>query len=108
MVRERVSLRDYVRGFSKPFWAANVSELFERIAYYGMTPVLVPYLVQVRHFNERRHPRGRTSGCRLRPADRLGDLRRLAGYRRAMMLAYAPLAAGYPRVARRAHRRRRR
>ena len=52
MVDQRVSLRDYVRGFSNPFWAANISELFERIAYYGMAPVLVPYLVNVRHFDE--------------------------------------------------------
>src|SRR4051794_28134598 len=52
MAEQRLSLTDYVRGFSRPFWAANVSELFERIAYYGMAPVLVPYLVQVRHFNE--------------------------------------------------------
>jgi hypothetical protein len=52
MVGQRVSFRDYVRGFSKPFWAANISELFERIAFYGMAPVLVPYLVEVRHFDE--------------------------------------------------------
>jgi hypothetical protein len=52
MAEQRVSLREYVGGFSRPFWAANISELFERIAYYGMAPVLVPYLVQVRNFDE--------------------------------------------------------
>ena len=48
----RASIWDYVRGFSRPFWAANISELFERIAYYGMAPVLVPYLTQVRGFDQ--------------------------------------------------------
>ncbi len=48
MIEQRDSLRDYVRGFSKPFGAANISELFERIAFYGMAPVLVPYLLNVR------------------------------------------------------------
>ena len=52
MPESRLSLKDYVSGFSRPFWAANISELFERIAYYGMAPVLVPYLVQVRQFDE--------------------------------------------------------
>jgi dipeptide/tripeptide permease len=97
MVEPRVSLRDYVSGFSKPFWAANISELFERIAYYGMAPVLVPYLVQVRHFDE---------SAAIRVGGNLGfivyGLTILSGmladwleYRRAMMLAYALLAAGY-------------
>ena len=44
--------RAYVFGFSRPFWAANLSELFERIAYYAMAPSLVPYLTQVRGFDE--------------------------------------------------------
>jgi len=97
MVGQRVSLRDYVRGFSKPFWAANISELFERIAFYGMTPVLVPYLVNVRHFDE---------SAAIRVQGNLGfvvyGLTILSGifadwlgYRRAMFLAYALLAAGY-------------
>jgi dipeptide/tripeptide permease len=94
---ERVSLRDYARGFGRPFWAANVSELFERIAYYGMAPVLVPYLVQVRHFEE---------GAAIRVGGSLGfvvyGLTILSGmladglgYRRAMVLAYLLLVAGY-------------
>jgi dipeptide/tripeptide permease len=97
MVEQRVSLRDYVSGFSKPFWAANISELFERIAYYGMAPVLVPYLTQVRGFDE---------GAAIRVGGNLGFivyglpilsgmLADWLGYRRAMMLAYGLLAAGY-------------
>ncbi len=48
MIEQRGSLRDYVLGFSKPFSAADISERFERIAFYGMAPVLVPYFVNVR------------------------------------------------------------
>jgi len=97
MAGPRLSLRDYVSGFSKPFWAANISELFERIAFYGMTPVLVPYLTEIRGFD-------RTAAIRL--GGNLGfvvyGLTILSGmfadwlgYRRAMMLAYLLLAAGY-------------
>ncbi len=32
------------RGFPRTFWVANVMELFERAAYYGMNSVLAVYL----------------------------------------------------------------
>ena len=97
MIDQRLSLRDYARGFSKPFWAANVSELFERIAYYGMAPVLVPYLVQVRHFDESAAIRvGGNLGFTVYGLTIVsGMLADWLGYRRAMMLAYLLLAAGY-------------
>jgi dipeptide/tripeptide permease len=31
-------------GFSRPFWVANITELFERLAYYGPQAVLAIYL----------------------------------------------------------------
>lgn len=97
MAEQRMSLRDYVRGFSRPFWAANISELFERIAYYGMAPVLVPYLVQVRHFDESAAIRvGGNLGFIVYGLTILsGMFADWLGYRRAMMLAYVLLAAGY-------------
>ncbi len=97
MTAQRVSLRDYVHGFSKPFWAANISELFERIAFYGMAPVLVPYLVEVRHFDESAAIRvGGNLGFVVYGLTILsGMLADWLGYRRAMILAYALLAAGY-------------
>jgi dipeptide/tripeptide permease len=97
MAEQRVSLRDYVSGFSKPFWAANISELFERIAYYGMAPVLVPYLVQVRHFDESAAIRvGGNLGFIVYALPILsGMFADWLGYRRAMLLAYALLATGY-------------
>jgi dipeptide/tripeptide permease len=91
------SLAEYARGFSKPFWAANISELFERIAYYGMAPSLVPYLKEVRGFG---------AGSAIFIAGNLGFIVYLLpilsgiladalGYRRAMLLAYTCLALGY-------------
>ena len=86
-----------ISGFSRPFWAANISELFERIAFYGMTPVLVPYLTEVRGFDQ-------TSAIRVNGnlgfvvyglTILSGMFADWLGYRRAMMLAYLLLAAGY-------------
>src|SRR5262245_35380816 len=84
-------------GFSRPFWAANLSELFERVAYYGMAPSLVPYLKEVRGFG---------AGSAIFIAGNLGFIVYLLpilsgiladalGYRRAMILAYTCLALGY-------------
>lgn len=100
MAEARLSLSDYVRGFSRPFWAANASELFERIAYYGMAPVLVPYLVQVRHFDESAAIRvGGNLGFVVYGVTVLsGMFADWLGYRRAMMLAYVLLAVGYAGV----------
>jgi dipeptide/tripeptide permease len=97
MADQRLSFRDYVRGFSRPFWAANISELFERIAYYGMAPVLVPYLVQARHFDESAAIRvGGNLGFIVYGLTILsGMLADWLGYRRAMTLAYLLLGAGY-------------
>jgi dipeptide/tripeptide permease len=33
-----------LRSFPKTFWVANVMELFERAAYYGLNSVLAIYL----------------------------------------------------------------
>ncbi len=83
--------------FSRPFWAANSSELFERIAYYGMAPSLVPYLVQVRHFDQSAAIRvGGNLGFIVYGLTILSGLfADWLGYRRAMLLAYVCLGAGY-------------
>ena len=84
-------------GFSRPFWAANLSELFERVAYYGMAPSLVPYLTEERHFG---------AGAAIFIGGNLGFIVYLLpilsgiladalGYRRAMLLAYVCLGVGY-------------
>ena len=38
-------LREIRAGFQPAFWVANFTELFERLAYYGMVLVLGLYLV---------------------------------------------------------------
>lgn len=93
-------LRQFIhslRELSRSFWTANVSELFERIAFYGMTPVLVPYLTQVRGFDSESAIRiSGNFGFVVYGLPALsGFLADMLGYRRAMLLAYGVLAAGY-------------
>ena len=38
-------------GFERPFWVANISELFERLSYYAVFAVLARYLHEGLHFN---------------------------------------------------------
>ncbi|MBI5545723.1 MAG: MFS transporter [Deltaproteobacteria bacterium] len=84
-------------GYSRPFWVANLSELFERIAFYGTTSMLVLYLTKSRGLEE-------GEAMRLNGLFGMlvyglpvfsGFLADLMGYRRALMLAYGLLAAGY-------------
>jgi len=93
-------LRNFFRSlvhFSKSFWSANVSELFERIAFYGTTPILVPYLTGSRGFGDAQAIRlSGTFGLVVYGLPVLsGFVADLMGYRRAMMLAYSLLALGY-------------
>ena len=44
-------LREIREGFERPFWIANTTELFERLAYYGPQSVLAVYLTEGLHFN---------------------------------------------------------
>lgn len=85
------------RRFSRSFWAANLSELFERVAYYSMAPSLVPYLTKERGFDETAAIRiGGNLGFVVYGLTILsGLLADWLGYRRAMMLAYVSLAIGY-------------
>ena len=86
-----------MRGFSQSFWSANVSELFERVAFYGMTAMLVLYLTQVRGINE-------SAAIALNGNFGLvvyslpvlsGVLADWLGYRKAFLLAYLFLGVGY-------------
>ena len=42
--------RDIRVGFERPFWVANISELFERLSYYAAFASLARYLHEVLHF----------------------------------------------------------
>jgi len=64
--------------FPTVFWIANVMELFERAAYYGMNSVLAIYLSDSIDKGDLVFPRNRSASCRahlrtdLRRSDRRG------------------------------------
>src|ERR1700760_5074475 len=84
-------------GFERPFWIANVSELFERLSYYAAFASLARYLSETLKF----------------PTERVGTLTGLfgglvwflaafggtfadrLGFRRALSLAYLILSCSY-------------
>jgi len=39
-------------GFERAFWVANITELFERLAYYGASAILAIYLSEQLHFSK--------------------------------------------------------
>lgn len=84
-------------GFERPFWVANISELFERASYYAVFAVLARYLHEVLGFpTQRASTLGSLFGGLVwflaifggAIADRLG-------FRRALSLAYLVLATAY-------------
>ncbi|MFA6004771.1 MAG: MFS transporter, partial [Elusimicrobiota bacterium] len=94
-LRQRlIEIRD---GFERPFWVANISEIFERLSYYGAFASLANYLHEKLNF----------------PTDQTGMLAGLfggmvwfmaifggaaadrLGYRRALALAYFMLSLAY-------------
>jgi proton-dependent oligopeptide transporter, POT family len=84
-------------GFERPFWIANVSEIFERLSYYGAFASLALYLQERLNFSAEQT--GTLTGIfggmvwflaifGGAAADRLG-------FRRALSMAYLILAAAY-------------
>jgi len=90
-------LEEVRTGFERPFWVANISELFERLSYYAAFASLARYLHETLSF----------------PLERAADLTALfgglvwflaifggaiadrLGFRRALSLAYLILAGSY-------------
>src|SRR6202050_1048765 len=84
-------------GFERPFWVANISEIFERLSYYGAFASLALYLQEKLNFSAEQT--GTLTGIfggmvwflaifGGAAADRLG-------FRRALSIAYLILAAAY-------------
>ena len=44
-------LHEILTGFERPFWIANLSEIFERLSYYGAFASLALYLQQRLNFS---------------------------------------------------------
>ena len=90
-------LQEIRTGFERPFWVANISEIFERLSYYGAFSSLALYLQEKLNFSTEQT--GTLTGIfggmvwflaifGGAAADRLG-------FRRALSVAYLILAVAY-------------
>jgi dipeptide/tripeptide permease len=84
-------------GFERPFWVANISELFERLSYYAVFAVLARYLHEDLHFDVERASSltGMFGGWVWFLAIGGGALADRLGFRRALSLAYLILSFAY-------------
>ena len=84
-------------GFERPFWVANISELFERLSYYAVFAVLARYLHEGLHFNVERASSltGMFGGWVWFLAVVGGAIADRLGFRRALSLAYLILSFAY-------------
>jgi POT family proton-dependent oligopeptide transporter len=84
-------------GFERPFWVANVSELFERLSYYAVFAVLARYLHEGLHFDVERASSltGMFGGWVWFLAVVGGAVADRLGFRRALSLAYLFLTIAY-------------
>ena len=85
------------KGFEPAFWVANVTELFERLSFYGVQAVLAVYLHENLRFSEAQS--GDLIGFFSAVVWFLpilgGTLADRVGFRRALAVAYLVLALGY-------------
>src|SRR5512141_1435220 len=90
-------VQDIRTGFERPFWVANITEIFERLSYYGAFSSLALYLQEQLNFSTQQT--GTLTGIfggmvwflaifGGATADRLG-------FRRALSVAYLILATAY-------------
>jgi POT family proton-dependent oligopeptide transporter len=84
-------------GFERPFWVANISELFERLSYYAVFAVLARYLHEGLHFDVERASSltGMFGGWVWFLAVVGGAVADRLGFRRALSLAYLILSFAY-------------
>jgi POT family proton-dependent oligopeptide transporter len=90
-------LREIRSGFQPAFWAANFTEIFERVAYYATIAVLAIYLNEQLHFSTE------LTGWILGTFGLVvwflpilgGTLADRFGFRRALMFAFLVMTAGY-------------
>ena len=84
-------------GFERPFWVANISEMFERLSYYAVFAVLARYLHEGLHFDIERASSltGMFGGWVWFLAVIGGAVADRLGFRRALSLAYLFLSIAY-------------
>jgi POT family proton-dependent oligopeptide transporter len=90
-------LQEVRDGFERPFWVANVSELFERLSYYAAFASLARYLHEALNFPTERAAdlTGLFGGLVWFLAIFGGAIADRLGFRRALSLAYLILATSY-------------
>jgi len=89
--------QDIRTGFERPFWVANISELFERLSYYAVFASLARYLHETLQFPTERvgSLTGLFGGLVWFLAVFGGTLADRMGFRRALSLAYLILSCSY-------------
>ena len=89
--------RDIRVGFERPFWVANISELFERPSYYAAFASLARYLHEVLHFpvEQTGTLTGFFGGLVWFLPVFGGTLADRMGFRRALSVAYLILSCAY-------------
>lgn len=90
-------LREIRTGFERPFWVANISELFERLSYYAAFASLARYLNENLHFGVERASSlsGLFGGLVWFLAAFGGAFADKLGFRRSLSLAYFILTCSY-------------
>ncbi len=90
-------LQDVRTGFERPFWVANISEIFERLSYYAVFAALVRYLQEGLKLptEQASFLGGIFGGAVWVMAIFGGALADRIGFRRALSLAYFILSCSY-------------
>src|SRR5579859_7187673 len=90
-------LQEIRTGFERPFWVANISEIFERLSYYGAFSSLALYLQEKLHFSTQQTGAltGLFGGMVWFLAVFGGATADRLGFRRALSTAYLILAISY-------------
>ena len=90
-------LQEIRDGFERPFWVANITEIFERLSYYGAFASLANYLHEKLNFPTEQTGTltGIFGGMVWFLAIFGGAIADRLGFRRALSLAYLILAAAY-------------
>ena len=90
-------LQEIRTGFERPFWVANISEIFERLSYYAVFAALARYLHEALQFptEQAASLSGIFGGAVWVMAIFGGALADRIGFRRALSLAYFILSCSY-------------
>ena len=90
-------LQEIRDGFERPFWVANISEIFERLSYYGVFASLALYIQGQLNFSTEQTGTltGLFGGMVWFLAIFGGAAADKLGFRRALSMAYLILAAAY-------------